>query len=177
MNPDLRLRGEGDYHVHLDGTPAPPEDPQCIGGVVIRPGGENRPVVKDVYQVGAGRREHWCCSQWEQIPPDELWFIHGTMGYFFTVVLIDSLNFTNTHLELRYNLSINRDDPELEILAENERLLWLGDRELFVPFKTPHPQGYQGVWMSARLSMTVLDGLTIHVCDRFRPHHHLKGFA
>ena len=85
-------------------------------------------------------------------PPDELWWIPGKRGAFMTCVMVDNLNFSNTPLEHRYNLYTHNTDPELKILARNEGLLWEGARKTFVPFKTPYPQGYQGVWMSLSLT-------------------------
>ena len=173
MKPDLRLRGEGNLYTHLDGVPSPPENPERVGYVEEYCTGKIWPDGKHIYQVGASKWGDWCCSQWEQPPPDELWLINGRMGVLFTYVKTDNLNFSNTPLELRHSLSVHPDDPTLEILAQNERLLWRGARKTFIPFKRSYPQGYQGVWMNPYL-MTSAIGSIIHVHDKFRPGHVLE---
>ena len=107
-----------------------------------------------VYQIGMyDIDEGWCCSNWIRPPPDALWQIREEMWMFMTYVTATNLNFSNTPLEHRYNLHIHNTDPELKILAQNERQLWRGSRETFIPFKRPHPKGYQGLWMSPSLKV------------------------
>ena len=126
----------------------------------------------EVYQLGMNL-DVWCCSRWETVPEDALWRARGHKEAFYTSVVGGNLDWRNTPLEHRYNLSItNGSSSELEILAYNEDMMW-GDGNTFIPFKEAHPQGYQGVLVSfdvwSRSNVT-----TLRVIDRFSPTHLLE---
>ena len=90
-----------------------------------------------------------CISRWEEIP-DELWESRGGSGDpFYATVEMVNLNFDNTPFYHQHNRWIKHaDDPSVEIsaLSRREIILWSDNTKYFVPFKNPHPQGYQGVY-------------------------------
>ena len=141
-----------------------------IGSVETSPRDVDSYNPPSLYQWGARDGGHWCVSRWSSIPPDPLWLIPGDEGVMITQLINGSLNFINTPLEHRHNLSIHEDDPELKILAENELLLWKGSRNTFIPFKRIHPQGYQGVWMSPNMDVGDM-GWATNVYDKFTSGH------
>ena len=115
----------------------------------------------------------WCASRWDYPPDDLLWWTRGTKETLFTYVMRENLNFQNTPFEHRYNLRISRPQTDLKILAKLEFDLWGAEYEAFVPFKNPHPQGYQGVWGDFNFwSEMAYRRLDVH--DTFEPDHILK---
>ena len=96
--------------------------------------------------------EFWCASRWDTPPIDRMWNLLSIKELFRTQVNSDNLDFTNTPFEHCRNLYCSRGpQPELEILARIERIVWGGNYVAIVPFKTPNPKGYQGVLMSFNL--------------------------
>ena len=81
------------------------------------------------------RRER-CTSLWNDIPNDTLWRSRGEKQTLYTQVRRDSLDFHNTPLEQRYNLSPNQVYIER---AENDRDRWVAGK-VFIPSKIPTPR-------------------------------------
>lgn len=129
-----------------------------------------------VFQVGGGVRYTWCASIWSHPPADELWGALGEDTVLFTGVERVNLNFHNTPLEHRHNLYAQKcwhRSSELVVLAQNEIETW-GDGKAFIPFKTPQPSGYQGVWLFYDTSESEIRE-TLVVMDRFLTSHRLMG--
>ena len=101
----------------------------------------------------------WCVSEWETIPPDTLWGAREKELVFFTYVLSSNLDFRNTPLEHLY--------------GRDTSIPWEGPRKAFIPFKEPHPQGYQGVWASLEVWPKMMRKI-ISVYDTFSPDHVLE---
>ena len=175
MDANLHIRRHRSY-TDLSGRRVSPGKCNHAGYVDVYDRGESWldwPDTPDVYQVGMDPHDEWCCSKWARPPPDALWWVPGEKGILITQVSTANLNFHNTPLELRHTLSAREDDPTLKILAQNERLLWKGVRKTFIPFKRPHPQGYQGVWMCPNLEVGGLgEGIQVH--DKFNSDHVLE---
>ena len=132
------------------------------------------------YQTMTGVGGKWCPSRWETIPDDALWRARGLVDSFCMYVRVANLDFRNTPLEQMYNLSLqgmvlngSERMSELETLARNERLLWEGVHKTYIPFKKPHPQGYQGIWVNLREWPESICEI-IYVHDRFSPTHLLE---
>ena len=127
-----------------------------------------------VYQVGMERFK--CVSRWDTIPNAALWRAQGRHEWLHTHVLTSNMNFLNTPLEHRYKQSIHRGvpDPQLNLLAQNERLMWEGTRKCFILFKSPHPQGYQGVWVHLDGQPLPIWWGAIPVVDQFNSVHVLE---
>ena len=167
MKPDLRILRNGDGY-NLDGSPENPCKCRRIGYMNVKNSPSARKGIPEIFQIGITYLDGWCCSQWEQHPPERLWQMFGGVTALVTFVMTCNLKFVNTPFEYRHNL---KDDPEL---AEKERRLWVGVvRKTFIPFKTPHPGGYQGVWMSPSLEMNVI-GLEFPAHDKFNSGHALE---
>ena len=128
------------------------------------------------YQIGIEKFE--CASQWDTIPYDTLWRARGSHDIFITYVRKSNLNFRNTPLEHRHNKYLNRtkSDHQLNRLASKEYQMWKGMDKAFIPFKTPNPQGYQGVWMSLD-SWLISAGACLRVYDKYSPNHRLETNA
>ena len=130
----------------------------------------------------------WCASQWDTIPPDSVWRIRGVFETLYTNVRSESLDFRNTPLEHRYNLSVRWKIFKrfamnerslcssyiytLELLAHRERLLWK-DGTTFIPFKEINPQGYRGVWINTNIQYKAIDEV-LTVRDSFEDGHRLE---
>ena len=127
-----------------------------------------------VYQAGIERFE--CASQWDTIPNGAMWWARGPHDIFITRVKKSNLNFRNTPLEQRCNQSLHRNtpDPQLDLLTHNELLMWKGSDKCFIPFKSPNPQGYQGVWVHLSGRYLPQMGVTLDVVDRFNSDHILE---
>ena len=90
-------------------------------------------------------RNDWCASKWAKTPTDTLW--RDQRDVLLTHVMHESLNFQNTPFEHRYNLIASYTyAAEQKLLASKEYRTWSRGFEAFIPFKKPHPEGYQGVW-------------------------------
>ena len=76
------------------------------------------------------------------------------------VVKTVNLNFRNTPLEHRYNMSIHISNPERCSLTQ-------GERATLIPSKSPNPQGYQGIWTSPDFEVLAV-GKVFH--GHFGPH-------
>ena len=176
MEPNICI---GHYRTYTDlsGKSVSPRKHKHVGHMGSTPGGwDVWDIAPNVYQLGIDDWEDWCCSHWARPPPDALWQVRGKEWTLFTRVMDTNLNFINTPLEHRHNLSIRRNDLELKILAENERHLWKGSRNTFIPFKRPHPQGYQGVLMSPSLEVGDM-GHSTYVYDDFTSGHVLMTYG
>ena len=89
----------------------------------------------------------WCASNWDALPPDSLRQtpIVGADGLR-TNVQLCNLNFDKSGYKNCWDLYANyptpsKAPPELIEGAASE-----GSGVKFVPFKSPNPDGYQGVW-------------------------------
>ena len=160
-------------YTDLFGNSESPGKRKFVGYVDVLHRHENWDGTPSVYQVGIENVGDWCVSEWCTIPSDALWWVPGNKGYLATHVITSNLNFINTPLEHRYNLSVRTFDSKLLTLARNERVLWKGDRKTFIPFKRPHPQGYQGVWMSTDLKVRGFSR-SVWVHDEFTSGHVLE---
>ena len=91
-------------------------------------------------------KDLWCASYWETIPVDELWRWLDQPRSLNTYTSLRKLDFRNTAFEHRSNLNDLEGGDALYQLADLERATWGDSHCEFIPFKRPHPQGYQGVW-------------------------------
>lgn len=116
----------------------------------------------------------WCVSRWDSIPPDALWWVRGSKEVFYTYVDLENLNFSNTAFEHRHNLFESGDVSQHGILADQEERLWRESCWGFVPFKNPHPRGYQGMWgrFNFRTSRRYRETLRVH--DKYSSGHILE---
>ena len=100
---------------------------------------------------------HWCASNWITIPHDELWTLCKPDEALLSKVQVHNLDFRGTPFEHRHNEYVFRlrywdgssyiyDIENMSSLSEQERVTWGRYSGAFVPFKSPNPQGYQGVW-------------------------------
>ena len=171
MKPCIHVERSGRCYGHFGDSPPSHKNKNILVGCLyhLREDGICR---VDVYQAGRG---DWCASLWDTIPPDELWRVRGYRETLFVRVTSANLCWRNTPLEHRYNLHLGDGArfSELEILAKKERLMWEGKRKTFIPFKNPHPQGYQGVWMKLEVWPVRIHEV-FHVRDRFSPDHTLE---
>ena len=129
----------------------------------------------EVYQ--AGDLDGWCVSEWENVP-DGLWRARKTDDdVFHTFVQLHNLDFRNTPFEHRSKLCcVSKREwwkmyTDYEALAEMEGLVW-GPVTAFVPFITPNPQGYLGVWGDFGESLKLFPP-SLYVYDAFESGTHL----
>ena len=120
-----------------------------------------------------GPAENWCASILEEIP-DALWWARGMKEVFHTYVYYNTLDFRNTAFEFRNMDSMCKgENSEIATLANQEGLTWAEDYKEFIPFKTPQPSGYRGVygefhpWLDRGVDV-------LHVYDTFSPTHVLE---
>ena len=147
MTPDIYIVSGHDghgpfsegYEVGLPQIPTTIDQERCgYVGYIFTPGG----ITARVYQRGASKT--LCASTWCSPLPTQVMSIGRR---FHTSVLFSNLNFTNTPFEHRYNLiDPSNDSVEACRLARGELVLWGWNYECFIPFKTPYPHGYQGVY-------------------------------
>ena len=99
----------------------------------------------------------WCASNWESVPHDNLWMECTRNEWFVSQIKFHNLDFRGTPFEHRHNEYVFRlrywdgrsylyDIENMILLSEQERVTWGSRYAAFVPFKSPNPQGYQGVW-------------------------------
>ena len=161
------------------------DDRTIIGYMKVTYRGEGLFAAPTIYQLGVGEHYRWCASEWSTIPPDPLWRVLGDDGVLVTKVRVFNLNFDNTPFEHQSRQNHHQDgptrcvgsqvppNPALDILARNERHMWQGTGKTFIPFKRPHPKGYQGVWMKPCLDVRKISW-DIYVYDDFTSGHALE---
>ena len=120
-----------------------------------------------------------CPSRWIRHPIDMLWKWQGRRVMLLNVAHYN-LKFHDSSFKHRYNRYIREvgDHPELDKLAAKERDEHSGSSGVeWIPFKDPHPCGYQGVlgnfddWLSRDGGR--LRRIPIPVRDRFANQKHL----
>ena len=130
-----------------------------------------------VYQdLGGHDWSTWCASNWETVPHDDLWKMCGPNDRFLSLLQFYNLDFRGTPFEHRYNEYVSRRkywnslriNIYLTKLAEQERNVWGRHCEVFIPFKRPNPQGYQGMW-------GLFDTPLAHLWDSIHVHDTLES--
>ena len=119
----------------------------------------------------------WCASSWEVIPQ-----LHNWGKMFLTYVDHTNLNFIGTPFEHRYNDHLSRhnsdhvDRHRLDRRARKELRRWGWGHDAFVPFKNPHPQGYQGVLINLNV-MFDYSCRRLEVHDDYASGQHILGLG
>ena len=132
---------------------------QLIGQIASSPGeryvskpGSTAEVYQDI--IVCPMKVKWFCpSEWNRYPPEHLWHnatprlkAEGEGDVFLTYVTPGNLKFEGTTFQQRYRYFCGGNVcPILKELAEKEELE-RGNRKEFVYFKSPSPDGYQGVY-------------------------------
>lgn len=150
-----------------------PGDCHIVGYIAPIAGGVENGLFVAVYMAWAGPYTR-CPSHWPLPLPDRIW---GAGDAFFTSIRWDRLDFTGTAFEQRHTLAISETQTtDMIFQADLESVMWNDDYETLVPFKTPHPRGYQGVYGSfgIQLKTAYRTSNWVRVFDAFDGHHLLE---
>lgn len=145
MEPQVYLQHGGYWcgpvRDHIDSYPSI-NGGRVVAHIGLRVSLNSTHIVYDLYEV----QEFFCVSDWSRPPPSCLW--GNVRDGLYDIIVIASysrLDFTNTAFEHGY-LYFMHGSRELRRLAKHERAMWGKNHREYIPFKNPHPEGYQGVY-------------------------------